>query len=203
MPGRPAPPPAEPDPASLQACAVTPAHRRSGPPPPHPVLSASDGPERPLPSGQGQHARAVRAGGRFRAGLNTRLRLVPGPRGTAGVQAKRTHGRPGSCPCMETEQDAGEKGAGSHRSSQKIPSAGATTTSIPCATRTSQLPRCTTRHVPVRAEGKPQGEDPPRDGWGGGSQLPFPARPPHCCSPSVGGRGTVSDSLTPTPMEVG
>lgn len=41
--------------------------------------------------------------------------------------------------------------------------------------------------------------------WGGGwSQLPFPARPPpNCCSPSVGGVGTGSDSLTPTSMEVG
>lgn len=130
-----------------------------------------------------------------------RSRTQRNSRGAGQVDTRH----PGSCPCMETEQDAGEKGAGSHRSLQKILSAGATTTSIPCVPCTSQLPQCTTRHVPVRAEGRER--SPPRDGLvvGGGvvTAAVSSSPPPNCCSPSVGGVGTGSDSLTPTSMEVG
>lgn len=69
---RPADPDPEPDPVSFWVCTVTPAHRSSGPALP-PVLIASDGPERPLPSGQGPpvtwHAGAVQAGGLLPAGV--------------------------------------------------------------------------------------------------------------------------------------
>lgn len=90
-PGRPAPPPAEPDPASLQACVVTPAHRRSGLPPPPPRAERIQWARAPLTFGSGPARRSSTGWRTPPCGAHTRLRLVPGPRGTAGVQAKWTH----------------------------------------------------------------------------------------------------------------
>lgn len=55
----------------------------------------------------------------------------------------------------------------------------------------------------MRAEGKPQGEDPPRDGLGGRVTAAVSSSPPALLQPKRWGGGPVSDSLTPTPMEVG